>query len=69
MEKTLVQKNNTRRRAQEITLRILLNGMLRELGNGKFYQGVPKYDPLTARALEQSSYSLHMRFDECLLSL
>lgn len=63
MEKTLVQKNNTRRRAQEITLRILLNGMLRELGNGKFYQGVPKYDPLTARALEQSSYSLHMRFE------
>ena len=48
---------------EEITFRILLNGMLRELGNGKFYQGVPKYDLLTAKALQNSDYSLFMRFE------
>ncbi|MDQ1100599.1 GNAT family N-acetyltransferase [Chryseobacterium sp. SORGH_AS_1048] len=37
--------------------------MLRELGNGKFYQGVPKYDPLTAQALGKTRYSLYMRFE------
>lgn len=63
MENTLVQKSKTEKRAQEITIRILLNGMLRELGNGKFYQGVPKYDLLTAQALEKSKYPLHMRFE------
>lgn len=63
MEKTLIQKSKTGERAQEITARIVLNGMLRELGNGKFYQGVPKYDLLTAQALEKSKYPLHMRFE------
>ncbi|MCJ7936170.1 MAG: GNAT family N-acetyltransferase [Chryseobacterium sp.] len=63
MEKTLVQKNKTGQKAREMTLRILLNGMLRELGNGKFYQGSPKYDLLTAQALEKSDYPLHMRFE------
>ncbi|REC45328.1 GNAT family N-acetyltransferase [Chryseobacterium pennipullorum] len=63
MEKTLVQKNKTGEKAREITFRILLNGMLRELGNGKFYQGVPKYDPLTAKALQNSKFPLHIRFE------
>lgn len=62
MEKTLVQKSRTGEKAREITYRILLNGMLRELGNGKFYQGVPKYDLLTAQALKKSNYTLHLRF-------
>jgi hypothetical protein len=63
MEKTLVQQTRLTEKAQEITVRILLNGMLRELGNGKFYQGVPKYDALTAQALENSTYPLHIRFE------
>ncbi|WP_276875454.1 GNAT family N-acetyltransferase [Chryseobacterium joostei] len=63
MEKTLVQKSRTGEKAREITYRILLNGMLRELGNGKFYQGVPKYDLLTAQALKKSNYTLHLRFE------
>ncbi len=63
MEKTLVQQTKVSEKAQEITVRILLNGMLRELGNGKFYQGVPKYDTLTASALQNSIYPLHIRFD------
>ncbi|MEG0925502.1 GNAT family N-acetyltransferase [Chryseobacterium sp.] len=63
MEKTLVQKSRTGEQAREITYRILLNGMLRELGNGKFYQGVPKYDLLTAQALKKSNYTLHLRFE------
>lgn len=63
MEKTLIQKNRTGEKAREITFKILLNGMLRELGNGKFYQGVPKYDLLTAKALQNSDYSLFMRFE------
>ncbi len=63
MEKTLVQINNIEKRAHKITARILLNGMLRELGNGKFYLGVPKYDQLTAQALEKSKNPLHMRFE------
>ncbi|PWN67121.1 GNAT family N-acetyltransferase [Chryseobacterium oncorhynchi] len=63
MEKTLVQKSRTGEKAREITYRILLNGMLRELGNGKFYQGIPKYDLLTAQALKKSNYTLHLRFE------
>lgn len=63
MEKTLIQKNKTGEKAREITFRILLNGMLRELGNGKFYQGVPKYDLLTAKALKDNNYKLFMRFE------
>ncbi|MGE8432535.1 GNAT family N-acetyltransferase [Chryseobacterium joostei] len=63
MEKTLVQKSRTGEKAREITYRILLNGMLRELENGKFYQGVPKYDLLTAQALKKSNYTLHLRFE------
>lgn len=63
MEKTLIQKSKTGEKAHEITYRILLNGMLRELENGKFYQGVPKYDLLTAQALQKSRYSLHLRFE------
>ncbi len=63
MEKTLIQKNKTEEKAQEITFRILLNGMLRELGNGKFYQGVPKHDLLTAKALQHIDYPLYMRFE------
>ncbi|KXH84298.1 GNAT family N-acetyltransferase [Chryseobacterium kwangjuense] len=63
MEKTLVQQTKVAEQGQEITVRILLNGMLRELGNGKFYQGVPKYDSLTASALQNSTYPLHIRFD------
>ncbi|GEN70670.1 GNAT family N-acetyltransferase [Chryseobacterium lathyri] len=63
MEKTLIQQTKLTEKAQEITIRILLNGMLRELGNGKFYQGVPKYDILTAQALENSTYPLHIRFE------
>ncbi|MGU3375821.1 GNAT family N-acetyltransferase [Chryseobacterium sp. M5A1_1a] len=63
MEKTLIQKSKTGEKAQEITYRILLNGMLRELGNGKFYLGVPKYDLLTAQALQNSNFSLHLRFE------
>ncbi|MFP3831385.1 GNAT family N-acetyltransferase [Chryseobacterium sp. SIMBA_028] len=63
MEKTLVQKSRTGEQAREITYRILLNGMLRELGNGKFYQGIPKYDLLTAQALKKSNYTLHLRFE------
>lgn len=63
MEKTLVQKSRTVEKAREITYRILLNGMLRELGNGKFYQGIPKYDLLTAQALKKSNYTLHLRFE------
>lgn len=63
MEKTLVQKSKIEEKVQKITFRILLNGMLRELGNGKFYQGVPKYDHLTAQALQKSNYSLHLRFE------
>ncbi|MDR6922582.1 GNAT family N-acetyltransferase [Chryseobacterium sp. 2987] len=64
MEKTLIQQpTQYKEKAQEITVRILLNGMLRELANGKFYQGVPKYDLLTAQALQNSIYPLHIRFD------
>ncbi|PIF45871.1 siderophore synthetase component [Chryseobacterium sp. 52] len=63
MEKTLVQQTKLTEKAQEITVRILLNGMLREIGNGKFYQGVPKYDSLTAEALQNSTYPLHIRFE------
>jgi len=63
MEKTLVQKTKWKEKAEAITFRILLNGMLRELGNGKFYQGIPVYDPLTAEALKNTGYSLHMRFE------
>ncbi|GEN65857.1 GNAT family N-acetyltransferase [Chryseobacterium rhizosphaerae] len=63
MEKTLIQKSKIGDKAQEITFRILLNGMLRELGNGKFYQGVPQYDLLTAKALQNTRYPLHLRFE------
>lgn len=63
MEKTLVQASQYKQTAQEITFRILLNGILRELGNGKFYKGVPKYDLLTAKALEKSNYPLHIKFE------
>ncbi|NAW50433.1 GNAT family N-acetyltransferase [Elizabethkingia argentiflava] len=62
MEKTLIQKSKTEK-AQQITFRVLLNGMLRELGNGKFYQGIPKYDHLTAKALQKSNHLLHIRFE------
>lgn len=63
MEKTLVQKTRWKEKAEEVTFRILLNGMLRELGNGKFYQGIPTYDLLTAQALQNTGYLLHMRFE------
>ncbi|ASK29215.1 siderophore synthetase [Chryseobacterium sp. T16E-39] len=63
MEKTLEQQTKLTEKAHKITSRILLNGMLRELGNGKFYEGTPKYDVLTAKALENSDYSLHLRFE------
>lgn len=63
MEKTLIQVSKFKEEARGITFRILLNGMLRELGNGKFYGGIPKYDKLTARALEDSRYPLHIRFE------
>ena len=63
MEKTLVQKTSWKQKAEEITFRILLNGMLREFGNGKFYEGIPKYDSLTAQALENNRYPLHIRFE------
>lgn len=63
MEKTLEQQTKFAKKAQEVTARILLNGMFRELGNGKFYEGVPKYDTLTAQALQGSTCPLHLRFE------
>lgn len=63
MEKILEQQTNVAEKALTITSRILLNGMLRELGNGRFYEGVPKYDTLTARALQNSNYLLYIRFE------
>ena len=63
MEKTLLQVSTSKQTAEEITFRILLNGLLRELGNGKFYEGVPTYDLLTARALQKSKYPLHIKFE------
>ncbi|MBT2619510.1 GNAT family N-acetyltransferase [Chryseobacterium sp. ISL-6] len=63
MEKTLEQQTKFAKKAQEITARILLNGMFRELGNGKFYEGIPKYDTLTAKALQNTNYPLYLRFD------
>lgn len=63
MEKTLEPQTKFKEKAVIITCRILLNGMLRELGNGKFYEGIPKYDVLTAKALQNTHHSLFVRFE------